>query len=105
MWIKRIFASFGRGTHDQEILEEIESHIEMHTQDNLRAGMSPTTARRDALMSLGGLLQTVERCRELRSFSWLDRIVDSIIEFGADEGRMTSRSDVRPPEETVRPTR
>jgi hypothetical protein len=39
----------------------------MHTADNLRAGMSPENARRDALLKLGGVEQTKESYRELRS--------------------------------------
>jgi hypothetical protein len=39
----------------------------MHTADNLRAGMSPENARRDALLKLGGVEQTKESYRERRS--------------------------------------
>src|ERR1700722_6265402 len=40
--------------------DELEGHLQMHTDDNLRKGMSATEARRDALMKLGGIEQTKE---------------------------------------------
>jgi hypothetical protein len=33
----------------------------MHIEDNIRAGMSPQEARRQALIKLGGVEQTKER--------------------------------------------
>jgi len=40
--------------------EELEGHLQMHTEDNIRKGMSATEARRVALMKLGGIEQTKE---------------------------------------------
>jgi predicted permease len=40
--------------------EELEGHLQMHTEDNVRKGMSATEARRDALVKLGGIEQTKE---------------------------------------------
>ena len=40
--------------------EELEGHLQMHTEDNVRKGMSATEARRDALIKLGGVEQTRE---------------------------------------------
>ena len=40
--------------------EELEGHLQMHTEDNVRKGMSATEARRDAVMKLGGIEQTRE---------------------------------------------
>jgi putative ABC transport system permease protein len=38
---------------DREIRDELRSHIEMQTEDNIAAGMSPEVARRDALLRFG----------------------------------------------------
>lgn len=54
-------------TVDRELNDELAAHLEMHTADNLRAGMSPENARRDALLKLGGVEQTKESYRERRS--------------------------------------
>jgi hypothetical protein len=38
---------------DRELDEEIESHLQMHVEDNLRLGMTPEEARREARIKLG----------------------------------------------------
>src|SRR6516164_1686468 len=42
----------GRGA-DERLQEEIAEHIALQTEENLRAGMSPTEARRQAALKLG----------------------------------------------------
>ena len=57
---------FGRARRDRELAEELESHLRMHVEDNLRAGMEPREARRQALVKLGGVAQTAEEYRRQR---------------------------------------
>ena len=57
-WL-RLAGTVHRETKDR-FAEELEGHLQMHTDDNLRKGMSATEARRDALMKLGGIEQTKE---------------------------------------------
>jgi predicted permease len=59
--IQRLLNSF-RKTHDQDA--ELQSHLQFHIDDNLRSGMSPTEARRQALLRLGGLAQTKQRIQD-----------------------------------------
>ena len=40
---------------DRDLQDELATHLELHIADNLRAGMSPEEARRQALLKLGGL--------------------------------------------------
>ena len=47
---------------EREFEEEIESHVALHVEDNMRAGMTPTQARREALIKLGG----IEAARQAR---------------------------------------
>ena len=63
----RLGSLFRKGRHEQELAEELESHLQMHIEDNLRAGLSPQEARRRALIKLGGLEQTKEICRDRRA--------------------------------------
>ena len=49
---------FGARRASDEIAAELESHLQMHIDDNLRAGMTPEEARRQALIQLGGMEQT-----------------------------------------------
>jgi hypothetical protein len=45
---------------------ELESHVDLHTADGIRAGLSPEEARRQALIRLGGAEQTRQAHRERR---------------------------------------
>ena len=48
----RNFVTGRRG--DERLREEIEQHLAMQTEENIRAGMSPEEARRKARLKLGG---------------------------------------------------
>ena len=65
---------FFKQRHDRELAAELESHLQLHIEDNLRAGMSPDTARREALMKLGGLEQTKELYRERRGLPLIETL-------------------------------
>jgi len=49
---------------ERELADEIESHLDFHIADNVRAGMTPEEARRAAILKLGGIEQTKESYRE-----------------------------------------
>jgi putative ABC transport system permease protein len=51
--------------------EELRFHVEMETEKNLRAGMSPAEARRRALVAFGGMEKHRERMRDGWTFSWV----------------------------------
>src|ERR1700687_4455163 len=57
-WL-RLAGTVRRESRDN-FAEELEGHLQMHTEDNVRKGMSAAEARRDALMKLGGIEQTKE---------------------------------------------
>ena len=56
-FLRRFFirlSNFATGqSADQRLQEEIAEHLAFQTQENLRAGMSPTEARRQAALKLG----------------------------------------------------
>jgi putative ABC transport system permease protein len=58
---------------------ELESHLALHIEDNLRARMSPDEARRQALLKLGGLVQTRERYRDRRGIPALDAVRQDLV--------------------------
>ncbi|HKQ88546.1 MAG TPA: ABC transporter permease [Candidatus Acidoferrales bacterium] len=72
---KRLSAIFRRDQHDADLAAELESHLQFHIEDNLRAGMTPEEARRQALIKLGGLDQTKESVRNRRGLPWLDSLL------------------------------
>ncbi|MGC2617939.1 MAG: ABC transporter permease, partial [Acidobacteriaceae bacterium] len=61
-----------------EIAAELESHLQLHIDDNLRAGMTPTEARRQALIQLGGLEQTRQAVRERSTVPWLENLAQDL---------------------------
>ncbi|MFZ0962591.1 MAG: ABC transporter permease [Terriglobia bacterium] len=63
-WFLRLCALFSKERRDRELAAEIEGHLQMHIDDNLRAGMTPEEARRQALIKLGGVEQTRENYRD-----------------------------------------
>ena len=77
-WLLRLWAMFRREPGDTELSEELASHLQMHIDDNVRAGMTLGDARREALMKLGGLAQTEESYRERRGLPLLDTLVQDV---------------------------
>jgi predicted permease len=73
-WSLRLAGLFQKQERDAEMAEELESHLQLHIEDNLRAGMAPEAARRDALIRLGGLEQTKERYRDQRGLPFLESL-------------------------------
>lgn len=55
------------------VAAELDAHIALHTADNIRRGLSPGSARRDALLRLGGMRQTRDACLDAMTFRWIVR--------------------------------
>jgi putative ABC transport system permease protein len=64
--ILRLAGMFGSKSADRDFDAELHSHLQLHIDDNIRAGMSPEAARREAVISLGGVQQTRELHRDRR---------------------------------------
>jgi putative ABC transport system permease protein len=76
--LKRFGGLFGKQRGDGELAAELESHLEMHAEENLRAGMTPEEARRQALLRLGGVEQTKENYRDRRGLPWLETLLQDM---------------------------
>src|SRR5580692_11767978 len=70
-WI-RLRDMFSIRRNNRDFDAEIESHVAMHTEDGIRAGLTPSEARRQALIRLGGAEQTRQAIRERRVLPWLE---------------------------------
>jgi len=77
-WLIRLSAAFRKERADRELVEELASHVQMHVEENIRAGMTPEAARRDALMRLGGVEQTKESYRDQHGLPWLDALLQDL---------------------------
>jgi len=75
-WLKlllqRLRSSFSQSQTDQDLEMEMASHLESAIEDNLKRGMSPEEARRQALIRFGGVEQAMQQHREERGFQSLD---------------------------------
>jgi putative ABC transport system permease protein len=69
---------FNKQRRERDFAEELESHLQMHIEDNLRAGMTAEEARRDALIKLGGVEQTKENYRDRRGLPGLETLVQDV---------------------------
>jgi len=58
----------------KEIGDELQFHIDMRVEENIRRGMSPDEARRDAERSFGNLTQIKERGYDVRGGRWLETV-------------------------------
>jgi predicted permease len=74
----RIRSFFRKDPLDQELNEEMTSHLEMAVEDNIRRGMSAEEARRQALVRFGGIQQSREQHRESRGLPWLDVLTQDL---------------------------
>ena len=74
----RLGGLFRRERRERELAAEMESHLQMHIEDNLRSGMSHGAARREALMKLGGVEQTKEMVRERRGLPMLEVLLQDV---------------------------
>jgi predicted permease len=73
--ITRLGALFRGAKLDREMDEEMRWHLEMETERNRAAGMSPEEARCAALRQFGGLDQLKERERAVRGWVWLEHLI------------------------------
>jgi predicted permease len=77
LWI-RLCGMIGARRDEEDFTAELESHIQMHTEDGIRAGLSPEEARRQALIRLGGAEQTRQAYRERRTLPWLETLAQDV---------------------------
>ena len=72
LMLQRLRSSFSQPQTDQELDIEMASHLEMAIEENLKRGMRPEEARRQALIRFGGIEQAKQKQREARGFQSLD---------------------------------
>jgi macrolide transport system ATP-binding/permease protein len=70
----RLAGFFFRNLHERELSDELESHLQLHIADNIRAGMSQEAAKRDAILKLGGIENTKESYRDQKSIPQLEML-------------------------------
>jgi putative ABC transport system permease protein len=74
----RMAGLWSNGRREQEFAAEIESHLQMQIDDNLRAGMTAEEARREAVLKLGGVEQTKQAYRERSTVPPLESVLHDV---------------------------
>ncbi|MEO6211280.1 MAG: permease prefix domain 1-containing protein [Gemmatimonadaceae bacterium] len=76
-WSRLRGAAVGARAED-ELREELESHVEMQTAENIRRGMELDDARREALLACGGMSVAVDAVRDQRGLPWVASIAHDV---------------------------
>ena len=63
---------------DEDLRAELQAHLEMETAENIRRGMQPDEARRQAMLASGGVTQAAESVRERRGLPSIESIAADI---------------------------
>ena len=71
---------FHRRRIEREMSEELRGHLEREIDLHVSRGVPPEEARRIALRDLGGLAQTIESTRDVRTI-WLGQIVTLLASY------------------------
>lgn len=74
----RIVALFRKRCLDDELQEELRSHFEMAIDLNVRQGMTPEQARREASIAFGGIEQTKQIYREQRGLPMIETVLKDL---------------------------
>jgi putative ABC transport system permease protein len=76
--LARLAGVFTKHRLDDDLRDELQSHLDMETAENIRRGMNPADARRKALLASGGLTVAAESVRAQRGLPWLESIAADI---------------------------
>ena len=74
----RMVNSATRRRNDERLKEEIEEHIALQTAENLRAGLSPVEARRQAMLKFGGVETAKEDYRAERGLQFVENFARDV---------------------------
>ncbi len=81
-WLGRLRSLFRRERMEQELDEELRSHIEMRVEENIAAGMTPEEARYDAQRRFGNTMSLKDRTRDVHVIGWLETTLQDL-RYGA----------------------
>ena len=76
--LARLAGVFTKHRSDDDLRDELQSHLDMEIAENVRRGMAPDDARRKSLLASGGLTVAAESVRAQRGLPWLESIAADI---------------------------
>jgi len=87
-FLTRLANSAARRTQEERLREEIEGHIALQTAENLRAGLSPIEARRQAMLKFGGVEAMKQDYRAERGLLFIENLLGDLRNAGRTIRRM-----------------
>ncbi|MGH9221367.1 MAG: ADOP family duplicated permease [Vicinamibacterales bacterium] len=70
--MRRVIALVRPGALDRDLDQEIAAHLAEAEEEYILRGLSPAQARLAAIRDFGGVTQTKEQHRDVRSFAWVE---------------------------------
>ena len=74
----RLFNLAARRSHEERLQEEIAQHIALQTDENLRAGLEPAEARRQAMLKFGGVEAMKQDFRAERGLVLIENLFQDV---------------------------
>jgi predicted permease len=74
----RLTGNVARERREAELSAELQMHVDMLTEENLRCGMPLEEAERQARITFGGVESTKEDYRDQRGLPWLETVLQDI---------------------------
>lgn len=71
-FLMRFAGLFGGARRDRDLSEEMNTHLALHIEENIRGGMTPEEAHRQALIDLGNIAPAREIYRDQRGLPMLE---------------------------------
>jgi putative ABC transport system permease protein len=77
-FLRRLFNSAARRAQEERLREEIGDHIALQTEANLRDGLSPVEARRQAMLKFGGVEAMKRDYRAERGLLFVENLMGDL---------------------------
>jgi predicted permease len=90
----RLFNTAARRAEEERLREEIAEHIALQTDENLRAGLSPIEARRQAMLKFGGVEAMKQDYRAERGVLLIENLLGDLRNAGRSISRMPGLATV-----------
>jgi len=87
-FLHRVVNAVTTQAQEERLREEIEGHLALQTEENLRAGLSPVEARRQAMLKFGGVEAMKEDYRAERGLVFIDNLLGDLRNAGRTISRM-----------------
>jgi predicted permease len=77
-FLNRVVNTAARQAQNERLREEIEEHIALQSEENLRAGLSPIEARRQAMLKFGGVEAMKQDYRAERGLPLIENLMRDV---------------------------